>query len=132
MAILTANHWTIAATDIKVARETPYVRTAFMKLPTTSNTYPSLGIPIPSANKFGLRVLRSLTPLTNSLAANVLSTVSSTPGSKGATVNYDANNRTIRLHALSTTSITQTDLTELATTAEIGGDVGIYVEVRGH
>ncbi len=94
----------------------------------TAGEYPSNGIPVPPASKFGLRVLKSLTPLTNAMKG---ATASTEPEGLGMFVNYDHTHKTIRLMALSTTSSAPQSVNELATTA-VPGAIAIYVEVNGH
>lgn len=127
MVALTATHWSISSSDVKVFREDPYRRVARMVV-VTAGEYPSNGIPVPPASKFGLRVLNRLTPLTNAMKGATASTV---PEGLGMFVNYDHTHKTIRLMALSTTSIAAQSLNELATTA-VPGAIAIYVEVNGH
>lgn len=127
MVALAASDWIVNSSDIKTFDEEPYRRIGLMTLP-AAGEYPSLGIPIPKPAKFGLRVLRDIHPMTV-VALNA--TASTPPVSLGMTVNYDNTNRTVRLHTLSTASITPQGFVEMATTA-LPGPLSIYVEIHGH
>lgn len=87
MAALTGASWTVTA--VQRFRETQYRRVATMTLPAGSDTYPSGGIPWPSAQAFGFRsVLRSLVPLTP---------MSSPTDGDDVIVNMDQAARTVRM-----------------------------------
>ena len=117
----TATDWTITSSDVKTFRNTPYKRMARMVLTSGANNYPSNGIPIPPAVRFGFRKLDYIVPV---------SPVVTPSGDDENIANYDHNFRSIRLFRLSTTSDAAQSWSELATTAA-AGSISIYVEAHG-
>lgn len=119
MAALTATDWTVSIEDKASPGGTKKKHHRVKLTLATAGSYPSNGVPIPTAGKLGFVSRVDYVVMFDDLAQ-----------AASYVVKYDQANKTVRVYT--TTASTGTNLTEVATTVTVGaGSFILYVDAVG-